>query len=135
MRLRMHLGEAEDDELAYAYYCANTPIDRIGIDPYDRKVCAKAYETRLLRLWQPRHLDRAVGMIAAAVEQQSATTSEINRNVSEVSHGADRIVASMQDIAGSTGETSRGADETERVAVALSAVANQVNAQIRRFTV
>ncbi len=61
------LGEAEDDELAYAYYCANTPTDRIGVAPYDRKACVKAYETRVLRLWQPRHLDRAVGMIAAAV--------------------------------------------------------------------
>ncbi|MBK7622330.1 MAG: methyl-accepting chemotaxis protein [Kineosporiaceae bacterium] len=80
-------------------------------------------------------INENTGMIAAAVEQQSATTSEINRNVSEVSRGADRINASMHDIAGSTGETSRGADETERVAVALSAVAVQVNAQIRRFTV
>lgn len=60
-------GEAEDDELAYAYYCANTPVDRIGIEPYDRKVCAKAYESRLLRLWRPQHLDRAIGMIAAAI--------------------------------------------------------------------
>lgn len=61
------LGEAEDDELAYAYYCANTPVDRIGIEPYDRKACARAYESRLLRVWRPRHLDRAVGMIAAAI--------------------------------------------------------------------
>lgn len=61
------LGEAEDDELAYAYYCANTPVDRIGIEPYDRKTCAKAYESRLLRVWRPQHLDRAVGMIAAAI--------------------------------------------------------------------
>lgn len=61
------LSEAEDDELAYAYYCANTPPARIGTDPYDRKACVKAYETRVLRLWRPKHLDRAVGMIAAAV--------------------------------------------------------------------
>lgn len=61
------LGEAEDDELAYAYYCANTPIDRVGIEPYDRKACVKAYETRVMRLWRPQHLDRAIGMIAAAV--------------------------------------------------------------------
>lgn len=61
------LGEAEDDELAYAYYCANTPIERVGIDPYDRKACVRAYETRVMRLWRPQHLDRAIGMIAAAV--------------------------------------------------------------------
>ncbi len=61
------LGEAEDDELGYAYYCANTPIDRVGIDPYNRKACVRAYESRVMRLWRPRHLDRAVGMIAASV--------------------------------------------------------------------
>lgn len=69
-RLRIalgRLGEAEDDELGYAYYCANTPIDRIGIDPYHRKACVRAYESSVMRLWRPRHLDRAIGMIATAV--------------------------------------------------------------------
>lgn len=69
-KLRIAIGrlsEAEDDELAYAYYCANTPIDRIGIEPYHRRACAKAYEQRLMRLWRPRHLERAVGMIATAI--------------------------------------------------------------------
>ena len=69
-KLRIAVGrfsEAEDDELAYAFYCANTPIDRIGIEPYNRKANVRAYETRVMRLWRPRHLDRAIGMIAAAV--------------------------------------------------------------------
>lgn len=69
-KLRIAAGrfsEAEDDELAYAYYCANTPIDRIGIEPYDRKACAKAYESRLLRVWRPQHMDRAIGMTAVAI--------------------------------------------------------------------
>ncbi|BCW87497.1 hypothetical protein sos41_06260 [Alphaproteobacteria bacterium SO-S41] len=69
-KLRIAAGrfsEAEDDELAYAYYCANTPADRVGIEPYDRKACVRAYELRVLRLWRPKHLDRAIGMIAAAV--------------------------------------------------------------------
>jgi hypothetical protein len=69
-KLRIAAGrfsEAEDDELAYAFYCANTPVDRIGIEPYNRKANVKAYETRVMRLWRPRHLDRAIGMIAAAV--------------------------------------------------------------------
>jgi len=61
------LGEAEDDELAYAYYCANTPIHRIGLEPYDRKACVNAYETRVLRLWRRSHLDRAIGMVAVSI--------------------------------------------------------------------
>ena len=80
-------------------------------------------------------INENTGMIAAAIEEQSATTSEISRSVGEVSTGADRISQSMGDIASSTADTARGADETERVAVTLSAVADQVNSQIRRFRV
>jgi rubrerythrin len=75
-------GEAEDDELAYAYYCANTPIERIGIDTYDRKACVNAYETRVLRLWRPRHLDRAIGMVAAAIGMRPR--GFVARNVSRL---------------------------------------------------
>jgi hypothetical protein len=61
------VNEAEDDELAYAYYCANTPAAEIGTAPYDRKACVKAYETRVTRLYRREHIERAIGMIAIAV--------------------------------------------------------------------
>ena len=63
-RLKIALGrvnEADDDELSYAYYCANTPADS-----YDREGCAKAYQARALGLYQRRHTDRLVAMIANA---------------------------------------------------------------------
>lgn len=60
------VNEAEDDELAYAYYCANTPADQIGRAPYDRKACAQAYSARVSRMYRERHLYKAFQMIAKA---------------------------------------------------------------------
>lgn len=63
-RLKIALGrvnEADDDELSYAYYCANTPSP-----DYDRESCARAYHARALGLYQRRHTDRLVAMIANA---------------------------------------------------------------------
>lgn len=53
--------EADDDELAYAYYCANG-----NGDPYDRKRDASAYASRAYRCYGPDHVRRAVNMILKA---------------------------------------------------------------------
>ncbi len=59
------LSEADDDELASAYYAANTPTD--GSTPYSRKRFAAAYELRALTLYKRHHTDRLVSMIAKAI--------------------------------------------------------------------
>ena len=64
-RLRVALGrvaEAEDDELAYAYYAANE-----AELPYDRRRCSLAYARRALTLYRPHHVERAVAMLLKAV--------------------------------------------------------------------
>ena len=66
-RLRIALGriiESEDDELAFAYFCAN---DERG--PYVRKKSSAEYLKRAYRYYRPRHLERALTMTmkAAAV--------------------------------------------------------------------
>ncbi|NWH07035.1 MAG: ferritin-like domain-containing protein [Alphaproteobacteria bacterium] len=61
------VNEAEDDELAYAYYCGNTPLDQIGVAPYDRKACVTAYQTRVTRLYRQRHIEQAMRMIAKSI--------------------------------------------------------------------
>jgi hypothetical protein len=64
-RLRVALGrvaEAEDDELAYAYYAAN----ETGL-PYDRRRCNRAYASRTYRLYRPHHVERSVAMLLKAV--------------------------------------------------------------------
>jgi len=67
-RLRVALGrvaEADDDELAHAYYAANTPND--GSVAYDRAKFASAYAARAARLYRRHHLERLVAMVGKAV--------------------------------------------------------------------
>ena len=64
-RLRVALwriAEAEDDELAYAYYAANdTSV------PYDRRRYSRAYARRALALYQQPHVRHTVAMGFKAV--------------------------------------------------------------------
>ena len=50
--------ESEDDELAYAYYAANSDP---GV-PYDRKRWSRAYGARAFRYYRPEHIERGVSM-------------------------------------------------------------------------
>ena len=72
-------------------------------------------------------------MIAAAVEEQSATTAEINRSVGEVAAGAGQIVGNVQAIATSTDSTSASARTTQESAASLSTIATEVDTLIGRF--
>ncbi len=56
------INETEDDELAYAYYAANSAEDQ----PYDRKRWSRAYASRAFGYYQPRHVERGVAMIFKA---------------------------------------------------------------------
>jgi len=59
--------ESEDDELAYAYYCANVPADRTTHVAYDRIACNKAYQSAMLRLYRRSHIESAIGMVGRAI--------------------------------------------------------------------
>jgi hypothetical protein len=64
-RLRIALGrvaEAEDDELAYAYYAANE-----ASGPYDRRRHSCAYAGRAFVLYRPHHVARGVAMLLKTV--------------------------------------------------------------------
>lgn len=63
-RLKVALGriaESEDDELAYAYYAANS-----NGEIYEREKFSKAYMRRAFGFYRPHHIERAVGMIFKA---------------------------------------------------------------------
>ena len=60
------MNEAEDDELAYAFYCANVRAEDTKTIPYRRKVFSRAYEGRAMRLYRRRHIEKAVQMVAKA---------------------------------------------------------------------
>jgi hypothetical protein len=65
-RLRVALGrigESEDDELAYAYYCGNEASDAA----YEHRRCTAAYMSRAMAFYRFRHVERGMGMIFKAV--------------------------------------------------------------------
>ncbi len=59
------VSEADDDELAYAYYAANVADD--GSVPYERVRFAKAYEKSAFSLYRRQHTDRLVAMVGKAI--------------------------------------------------------------------
>jgi len=61
-RIRVAIGrmrETNDDELAFAFHCANEPEDQ----PYDRSRASAAYGSRAYSLYQIHHVERATGML------------------------------------------------------------------------
>ncbi|MBN9420163.1 MAG: GAF domain-containing protein [Candidatus Eremiobacteraeota bacterium] len=72
--------------------------------------------------------------IAGAVEQQSATTSEISRSVSEAAKGSGEISHAIAQVATAAENSRMGADETLQAAQSLSQLAGQLQAMISRFT-
>ena len=57
------IAESEDDELAYAYFASNEPLEAV----YDRKRYTQAYARRAYPLYGPSHVQRAMAMILKAV--------------------------------------------------------------------
>ncbi len=61
------LVEAQDDELAFAFYCANVSEADAHSIPYNRKTHALAYEHAIMRQYQRRHIEKMMGMVAVSV--------------------------------------------------------------------
>lgn len=72
--------------------------------------------------------------IAGAVEEQSATTSEISRSVAEAAKGSGEISHAIALVATAAENSRIGSDETLQAAQSLSQLAGQLQAMIGRFT-
>jgi rubrerythrin len=78
-RLLVALGrinESDDDELAYAYYCANVSPEEEAVRPYIRSLYAKESFARTGHIYRHHHIRKLVQMVAKAVgaKPQSRTT-------------------------------------------------------------
>lgn len=62
-------------------------------------------------------------VIASAVEEQTATTAEISRNVMEAAMGSNEIVSSISEVAHSARLTMAGSSQTQTAAQSLSEMA------------
>ena len=64
MRIALsRIGESEDDELAYAFYCGNSPPEAA----YQHETAIAGYMSRAMAMYRYKHLERAVGMILKAI--------------------------------------------------------------------
>jgi methyl-accepting chemotaxis protein len=73
------------------------------------------------------------GSIASAVEEQTATTREMSRNVTEATRGGAEIARSIGDVAGAAKSTSQGVMQSQEAAAEMARMAEELSAVVRRF--
>lgn len=61
------VNESDDDELSYAYYCANVSANQEAAVPYARAQFARAYHAKAMTLYRQHHIRKLVQMVAKAV--------------------------------------------------------------------
>lgn len=71
--------------------------------------------------------------IASAVEEQTATTTEISRNVTETSKGSLEISENISGVAKAAQETSSGVGQTQEAANELSRMASDLQKLVNQF--
>jgi methyl-accepting chemotaxis protein len=73
--------------------------------------------------------------IASAVEEQSATTNEIDRSVSDVATSSSEIARNISGVAEAASHTSQGTADTQKAAAELTRMAAELQKMISRFAV
>lgn len=73
------------------------------------------------------------GAIAAAVEQQGATTREISRNVLEAAKGTAEVASSITDVSRGASDTGSASQRVLSSAKSLSGDSNTLKAEVERF--
>jgi methyl-accepting chemotaxis protein len=71
--------------------------------------------------------------IASAVEQQTATTNEVNRNVGSAATGTSEIAQNIAGVADAAASTTRGVAEAHRSATELARMSGQLRELVGRF--
>jgi methyl-accepting chemotaxis protein len=73
------------------------------------------------------------GAIAAAVEEQGATTKEISRNVTEAAKGTAEVASNITAVSRGAGETGSASSQVLTSAKALSGESNQLKSEVEKF--
>ena len=73
------------------------------------------------------------GTIAAAVEEQTATTTEMNRNVAEAAQSAGQIAETITSVAGAAGATTRAMTDARTAMDEVARMASALSASVGRF--
>jgi methyl-accepting chemotaxis protein len=72
-------------------------------------------------------------IIAGAVEDQTATTNDMLRNVNHAATGSARIVDNIKAVAGAAKSTTQGASETQTAARELSTMSAELRKLVAQF--
>lgn len=80
------------------------------------------------------HINESQVTIASALEEQTATTNEMSRNVSEAATGAGEIALSITSVATAASSTSEGVSETHALNSELSRMSSEMTDLLARFT-
>src|SRR4029077_13404641 len=59
--------ESDDDELAYAYYCANVRREEEAAKPYDRATYSRLAARTGMTIYRRQHIQKLVQMVAKVV--------------------------------------------------------------------
>ncbi len=78
-------------------------------------------------------VDSIAGAIAAAVEQQTAATQEIGRNIQQAAQGTRLVTDNISAVSGSAGEVGRAASEVLGAADSLSHDSDRLRERIQTF--
>jgi methyl-accepting chemotaxis protein len=73
--------------------------------------------------------------IATAVEEQSATTNEMSRNVSEAAKGSGEVAKNITGVAHAAQSTSSGATESQKAAQHLAMISTELRELVGQFKV
>lgn len=61
------IDESDDDELSYAFYCANVPAEEVVRSPYVRNSCARESYVASMSIYRPHHIKKLTQMVAKAI--------------------------------------------------------------------
>jgi methyl-accepting chemotaxis protein len=78
-------------------------------------------------------IDELQATIASAVEQQSATTEEMGRSITEVANGSRAMADTILDVAHSTAETTNGLSSADRATFDLTETATELRELVSQF--
>jgi methyl-accepting chemotaxis protein len=78
-------------------------------------------------------ISEIAGTIAAAVEQQGATTKEISRNVTEAAKGTAEVASNISEVSRGAGATGSASTQVLSSAKSLSAESKHLRDEVNRF--
>ncbi len=80
------------------------------------------------------HINDISNSIASAVEEQTVTTNEIGRSVTEAAKGVGDIAKNIGGVATAAKDTTRGANDTQKASQELSRMAAVMQSTVAKFT-